>query len=158
MAQWHRIRDFEELREEFLARAHRVVWCSAATITAEGRPVSRILHPIWEIDSEGLPLGWIGTRPTSPKARDLALHPYVSLAYVAEVATPLYAECEAEWADDATSKQHLWDLFANAPPPLGFDPTPIFTAPDSPEFGVLRLRPWRIQFGDVDGTRRTWLR
>ena len=34
----------------FVEMAHRIMWCSAATIDPHGRPRSRILHPIWQWD------------------------------------------------------------------------------------------------------------
>jgi hypothetical protein len=41
-----RTHDFAEIASEFLERANRMVWCSAATIDGRGRPRSRVLHPI----------------------------------------------------------------------------------------------------------------
>ena len=32
--------------------AHGIVWCSVATVDSQGRPWSRILHPIWQWDGE----------------------------------------------------------------------------------------------------------
>jgi hypothetical protein len=159
MPQWDRIQDFRAIQDEFFQRAHTVVWCDVATVDAKGRPTSRILHTIWEQWPSGdAPVGWIATRPTSPKARDLGGNPFVSLAYVQDIAKPLYVECEASWANSLHAKQHLWDLFASAAPPLGYDPVPIFGSSDATDFGALRLTPWRIQLGDSTGTRRTWLR
>jgi len=158
MPQWNRVRDFAQLHDEFFERAHRMVWCNVATVDAAGRPTSRVLHAIWEPGPGGIPTGWIATRRTSPKARDLAANPFVSLAYIADLAAPLYVECEAAWAESLDEKQHLWDLFKHAAPPLGYDPEPIFRGVTDPDFGALRLTPWRIQLGDADATRRTWLR
>jgi hypothetical protein len=159
MPQWNRVASFNDIEADFFVRAHSVVWCSVATVGQNGRPTSRVLHTIWERESgAAAPTGWIATRPTSPKARDIALNPYVSLAYVQDVAHPLYAECRATWATSGEEKQHAWDLFKHAPAPLGYDPGPIFGSVDGSEFGVLRLVPWRIQLQDPDGTRRTWLR
>ena len=42
--------------------AHRIVWCTVATTGADGRPRTRVLHPIWEWDGTGL-TGWIATSP-----------------------------------------------------------------------------------------------
>ena len=36
------------VQDEFIATAHRIVWCGVATVDRRGRPRSRILHPIWE--------------------------------------------------------------------------------------------------------------
>ena len=34
----------------FVELAHRIVWGTVATVDPEGRPRTRILHPIWEWD------------------------------------------------------------------------------------------------------------
>ena len=141
-----RVATFAEIEDEFIARAHKMVWCNVATVDARGRPHSRILHSIWDG-----PMGWIATRRHSPKARELGQNPHVSLAYIADVVRPAYADCLARWEDDLALKRHVWDLFLAAPPPLGYDPAPIFGSVDTPEFGLLRLTPYAIELGDVSG-------
>jgi general stress protein 26 len=141
-----RVATFAEIEEEFIARAHRMVWCNVATVDARERPHSRILHSIWEGAT-----GWIATRRHSPKARDIEENPHVSLAYIADVVRPAYAECLARWEDDPAAKQHVWDLFLKAAPPLGYDPAPIFGGVDAPDFGLLQLTPCAIELGDVSG-------
>jgi hypothetical protein len=131
--------NFHELADEFIARVHSVVWCNMATVDPVGRPRSRIVHPIWEG-----PSGWIGTRRNSFKNQHLTHNPYVSLAYTADIARPVYVDCVAEWADAFADKQRVWELFATAPEPLGYDPAPFFIAADHPDFGLLKLTPWRI--------------
>lgn len=100
------------------------------------------------------------------KARHLTHNPYVSLAYVADVPariplSPAYVDCRVEWDDTSAGKRRVWELFLNAPPPLGYDPAPIFGSlgiehPEHPEFGVLRLSPWRIELVDGPGESRVW--
>jgi general stress protein 26 len=133
------VENFADIETEFSERVRRVVWCNVATVDAQGRPRSRIMHPIWEGTT-----GWIATHRTSFKDRHLTANPYVSLAYIEDTAHPVYADCVAAWAVDPTDKERVWDLFASAPAPLGYDPTPFFVAPDHPNFGVLKLTPWRI--------------
>ena len=82
---------FTDIADEFLARVNKMVWCNVATIDTKERPRSRILHPIWQGD-----VGWITTRRGSPKEKHLAEHPYVSLAYIADVVKPVYVDCKAE--------------------------------------------------------------
>ena len=147
-----KVASFAEIEQEFIERVNTAVWCSFATVDTRGRVRSRILHSIWEG-----PLGWIATRRHSPKAEHLAHNPYVSLAYIKDVVRPVYVDCVAEWADDAAARQHVWDLFSRAAPPLGYDPAPVFHAVDHSDYGVLRLTPWRIELGDGMGrTSRVW--
>ncbi len=141
------VETFSELEKEFLARVHRAVWCDFVTVDAQGRPRSRLLHTIWDGAT-----GWIASRRHSPKARDISAHPHVSLAYVADVVRPVYVQGLAQWADDPATKRHVWELFLAAPPPLGYDPAPIYGSTDAPDFGVLRITPLRVELGDVSGT------
>jgi general stress protein 26 len=148
-----KVSSFVEIEAEFIKRVHTVVWCNVATLDTENRPRSRILHPIWEGTT-----GWIATRRHSLKARHLAHSPYISLAYIADIARPVYVECTAEWADDMADKQRIWDMFLAVPPPLGYDPAPIFQSADHPDFGLLKLAPWRIEVADFPAQRQVWRR
>jgi hypothetical protein len=140
---------FGEIEPDFVARAHAMVWCSLATVDRRGRPRSRVIHPVWEVST-----GWIGTRPDSFKAKHLAANPYVSLAYVANVAKPVYVDCLAEWVDDRATRERVWDFFVHAPAPVGYDPAPIFGDLDG--FGLLRLTPWRVELVDAPRQSRVW--
>jgi general stress protein 26 len=145
---------FAEIETEFIQRAHAMVWCSMATVDTRNRLRSRILHPIWE----GA-VGWASSRPHSLKAKHLAHNPYVTLAYIADIEKPVYADCKAEWVEGATARQHVWDLFKTTAPPAGFDLAKIFNSVDDPEFGVLKFTPWRIELYDVTNiaNRRVWI-
>lgn len=149
-----KISSFSEIEAEFIERVHTVVWCSVATVDTKNRVRSRILHTIWEGAT-----GWAATRPDSLKARHIAHNPYVSLAYVGDVYKPVYADCTAEWVDDPSQKQRIWDMFTAAPPPLGYNLEPFFASVDSPGFGLLKLTPWRIELFDItnpENPRRVW--
>lgn len=133
------LKNFSEIETDFIQRVHTMVWCNAATVDSQGRPRSRILHPIWEGAT-----GWIGTHRSSYKSKHLAQSPYLSLAYITDVMNPVYVDCTAEWIDDLAQKQRIWDLFKFAPEPLGYDPASTFGSPDHADFGLLKLTPWRI--------------
>lgn len=148
-----KVTSFSEIEPEFIERVHRMVWCSMATLDTTNRLRSRLMHPIWEGAT-----GWIGTRRHSLKARHLAHHPFVSPAYIADVYKPVYADCLAEWDDDLASKERIWELFCTAPLPLGYDPAPIFHSADHPDFGLLKLTPFRISMMDLNGEARLWQR
>src|SRR5262245_36513051 len=135
---------FSQIEKEFIERVHAMVWCSVATLDTRNRLRSRILHPIWERDA-----GWIFTRRHSLKAKHLAHHPYVTLAYIADIARPVYVDCVASWEENLAVKQHVWDLFRSAPPPLGFDFGTIFEGAAHPDCGLLKLAPWRIELADA---------
>lgn len=147
------VTSFAEIADEFRARISRSPWCSVATVDRRGRPRSRILHPVW-VGS----VGWIGTRPHSHKARHLARTPYLSLAYVADIAHPVYVDCAVRWVDELAERRRIWALMAATPPPMGYDPATIFAGIDDPDFGLLELTPWRVEVATVPTSTRVWHR
>ncbi len=131
---------FEDIEEEFTDRVRSMIWCNAATIDRQGRPYSRILHPLWERNT-----GWILTHRNSHKAKHLARNPFVSLSYIrGDVQRPLYIDCTTKWVEDTDERERIWNLALAEPPPLGFDPAPDFVSPTNANLGVLELQPWRI--------------
>ena len=135
-----------ETAPAFVEMAHRIVWCSAATVDAYRRPRSRILHPIWQWDGHDL-VGWIATSPTVIKRAHIETSPYISCNYWSPSQDTCVAECRVSWALDDETRKRIWDLFLNAPEPLGYDPSiiPAWKSPISEAFAVLRLEPWRLR-------------
>ncbi|WP_370325714.1 pyridoxamine 5'-phosphate oxidase family protein [Euzebya sp.] len=138
--------DLRDIATPFIDIAHRIVWASVATVDPEGRPRTRVLHPIWEWDGESL-VGWIGTGPTPLKRAHLAHVPHVSLSYWDPSHDVATAECRATWHHDDDTCRRVWDLFLRAPEPLGYDPSiiPAWDDPTDAAFAVLRLDPWRLR-------------
>ena len=149
----------------FVDLAHRIVWATVATTDPQGRPRTRILHPIWEWDGSSL-VGWIATGPTPVKVRDLEAHPDISLTYWDQSQDTASAECRATWHHDDETCTWLWDRFRDAPAPVGYDPAiipPWSGGPTSPAFAALRLDPWRLRVqpaaamtGDADVPILRW--
>ena len=140
-----------ETAPAFVAMAHKIVWCTVATVDPDGRPRTRILHPIWEWDGERLH-GWIATGRTPIKAAGLDAMPHVSLTYWDDSHDTCTAECEVSWIEP-DEKEALWDRFATAPAPVGYDPAiipPWADGPTSPAFDGLVLEPLRLRV--MDGT------
>ena len=134
------VASFAEIEEEFHARVSRIVWCTVATVDRQGRPRTRILHPIWEGST-----GWIATGRHSLKEKHLATNAYLSVSYWDQEHQQVHVEAKAEWEDDQDEKVRLWTLYKETPPPYGYDPAIIWQAgPDDPEYGLLKLTPWRI--------------
>jgi general stress protein 26 len=135
---------FDDIATEFHRRVSRIVWCTMATVAPDGKPWTRILHPIWEADT-----GWIATTRHGLKARHLAHEPRVSLTYWDPVQEVVTVHATATWAADAQTRERIWQLYLAAPSPLGYDPGDFWAGgPNDPAFGVLRLRPTRI---DITG-------
>jgi general stress protein 26 len=130
----------------FIEVAHRIVWCTVATVAPDGHPRTRVLHPIWEWDGERLQ-GWVATSPGSPKARDIAHEPRVSVTYWDATHDVATADCIATWQLDSPARHAGWNRFKDALAPVGYDPSivPGWTDPDTPSFGVLRLDPTALR-------------
>ena len=130
----------------FIEMAHQIVWCSAATVDSQGRPWSRVLHPIWEWDGTEI-VGWVGTVATPLKQAHLKANPYMSLNYWTPAHDTCVAECRAAWVLDDETRTKVWNLFLNGPEPVGYDPTivPGWDNPQSERFAVVRLEPWRLR-------------
>jgi hypothetical protein len=138
------------VQNAFIQVAHRIVWCTVATVDRRDRPRSRILHPYWERTGDGL-VGWITTRPTPLKVAHLEHSPYASCSYWDATQDVAVAECRAEWVGDLDAKAHAWELFRATDEPLGHDPYKIWPdGPGDPDAGVLRLTPWRIRVAGME--------
>lgn len=152
-----------EIAPAFVEMAHRIVWASGATVDAEGRPWSRILHPLWTWDGAEL-TGIVATSPLSPKRAHLDAHPSIAFTYWEPSHDTCTAQCHAEWDHRAEGRAAGWAALAGAPAPVGYDPSiiPEWEGPDSPSFGIVRLRPWRLRVmaGSVlltgQGAALTW--
>ncbi len=147
---------FADVEEEFRCRVERIVWCNVTTSDEKGRLRSRVLHPLWERST-----GWILTGRQSPKAAQIAANPHVSLCYYDQAHEQVYAECRAEWEEQAAEKRRIWDLFQSTPEPLGYDPALFWKGAEDSTFGVLKLTPWRVELASLadlvaGNTSRVW--
>ena len=133
--------------EAFIAVAHRIVWCTLATVDRHGRPRSRVVHPVWHHDGEELH-GWVTSRRTPLKLAHLAHSPFVSCSYWDPAHDTAVAECHAEWIEDLHETREAWERCRALPAPAGFDPATIWPdGPASADAGLLHLRPWRLRVG-----------
>ncbi|MGA5461757.1 pyridoxamine 5'-phosphate oxidase family protein [Mycobacterium sp. NPDC050041] len=139
--------DLDRIAPEFVAMAHAIVWASVATVGPDGRPRTRILHPIWEWDGTDL-VGWIATSPTPLKESHLAAHPDVAVSYWTTTHDTCSADCAVEWVLDDDRRTRVWQLFENGPEPVGYDPAiiePWRDGPTSAAFAAWRLTPYRLR-------------
>ena len=130
----------------FVEMAHRIVWATAATVDEQGRPWTRVLHPLWTWDGDAL-TGIVATSPQSPKRAHLDAHPHVSFTYWHPNQDTCTAQCHASWDHSDAGRQAGWEALASAPSPVGYDPAliPGWDDPTAPGFGILRVTPWRLR-------------
>jgi hypothetical protein len=134
---------FAPFEDEFFEVISRIVWCTVTTVDPADRPRSRILHPVWEL-IDGLPVGWAMTTKTRIKAAHLVANPKVAVMYWSPDQDTVSLQCTAAWVDDDVGKQHVWDLFASTPPPLGYSPAP-YGSIENPVFNPLRFDATLVQ-------------
>jgi hypothetical protein len=149
--------EFGELEADFLRITREIAWSTVATVDTQGRPRTRILHPIWEV-VDGAPVGWVGTTRSPMKTKHLAANSYVSCAYWSPKQETVHADCRASWAPD--ERERVWQMFLDADPPQGYDPGNLPQWKDGPlggSFEVLRLDPWRVMLlSEEDMAKGNW--
>ena len=159
--------DLSKTAPAFVDMAHQIVWAGVSTVGEGQVPRSRVLHPIWEWDAAASELvGWIATMQTRLKVAHLDNSPWVSANYWSPKQDTCTAECLATWHTDTETRERVWDMFANGPEPVGYDPSiiPGWESPASNGFMVMRLDPWRLRVfpGTVllagEGEVLTWAR
>jgi hypothetical protein len=141
------MQELSRVAPAFVEMAHRIVWCTAATVDRENRPRSRVLHPLWEWDGLSL-VGWICTVPSPVKRADLAHSPFMSCNYLAPNHDTCSADCRAAWRNDDETRREVWELFKTAPEPVGYDPAIVPMWADGPlsgQLAILRLDPYRLR-------------
>ena len=138
------VASFDEIAAEFRRRIEQTVWCSMTTVDRQGRPRNRLVHPIWEE-----PVGWLATFRESFKGRHLAGNPWISLAFWDQAQEQVYADCHATWVDDDAEKARIWELYSTKPE--GYPLSSFWKGIDDPNYGLLRLDPWRIELWSVKG-------
>jgi len=136
---------------QFVEIAHRVVWCSVATVDRRGRPRSRLMHPVWETTDDDAIRALVTTRPTPLKRAHLDRSPFVSCSYWDPQHDTAVAECHARWLEPH-ERADAWERVRTAPPPVGHDPAAIWPdGPDSPGCAFLELTPWRLAVRTAEG-------
>lgn len=135
-----------EVAPKFIAMAHQIIWCTVATVDPQGRPRSRVLHPIWEWDGAHL-TGWVATGKTPIKLADIGQSPHASCNYWTPAQDTCVADCTATWVEDAKGKHHVWNSLINGPEPVGYNPAmiPGWDNADAPGFSALKLTPYRLR-------------
>lgn len=120
--------------EEIVALARPVVdgiiYSSVATVSADGEPRSRIVHPVWNWDA---PVGWITVRPTSLMLRHLRRNPVITCSYWSSAHNAVYLDGMARPAREEELAS-VWNAVGSVTGPTAFDPITIF--PDGPVPGT----------------------
>ncbi len=136
---------FADFKEDFLRFTSEIVLCTVTTVGPDGRPRSRMMHPVWQVIDDK-PVGWIVTSRTPVKARHLAANPFVACSFWSPAQNTVYIDSIASWVEDSEGKKYVWDTFMNTPPPVGYDLSGYgMDGINNPLYAPLRLDPYRVQ-------------
>ena len=128
---------------DFHTHAARIVWCNVASVGPDGRPRSRLLHPVWERVDDRL-VGWVLTNPTPIK------HARTSRRIRTCPAATGIPSTTRPWPSAAprgtTTSPPSGPPSSPPTPPMGYDPAVlgIWDGPDDPSCAAIRLDPWQV--------------
>lgn len=121
----------------------RVVWATVATVGQDGRPRTRLMHPVWFWDADQ-PTALVSARPTRLKVEHLAAQPAVSCNYWDPNHDTVTIDALATWVP-LGDRQTAWDRVKAVPEPVGFDPAIIWPDGSSTDdCAFLELTAYRI--------------
>ena len=121
----------------------RVVWCTVTTVSPEGEPRSRLMHPVWSWDG-GTPTALVTSRPTALKRRHLEVNDRISCFYWDPAHDTVAIDATARWLADE-ERTAAWESVTAIAPPVGFDPAMIWPdGLDSEDCAFLRFMAHRL--------------
>jgi general stress protein 26 len=121
----------------------RIVWSTVTTVSADGEPRTRIMHPVWQWTGSA-PVALVSAKRTPIKTRHIASNPRVSCAYWDPTHDTVVIDATAAWiAPDELSA--AWEAVKAVPEPVGFDPATVWPdGPTSPGVGFLKFTARRV--------------
>ncbi|MEL6983315.1 MAG: pyridoxamine 5'-phosphate oxidase family protein, partial [Actinomycetota bacterium] len=96
-----------EVWDEARSIVERVVWATVATVGPDGRPRTRLMHPVWFWDAD-TPTALVSARPTPLKVRHLAAQPAISCHYWDPEHHTVAIDAVASWVP-LDRRQAAWD-------------------------------------------------
>jgi general stress protein 26 len=131
------------------AATKKAIWSAVATVTENGEPRVRMVHPTWE----GQTL-WFATGATSPKAAQIAANPNIDVQF--QVAPPDFVHIlvrgRAEIITDPGEKKRVWDV-------IDYDLNDFWPGgPEDPGYAPVKVAPSRVELSKMFGTveKRVW--
>ncbi len=121
----------------------RIIWCTVTTVSPDGAPRSRLMHPVWFWDGDA-PYALVTTRPTPLKVRHLEARSGVSCFYWDPCHDTVAVDAMTSWLEPSERKD-AWRQIADVEPPVGFNPAIIWPeGPESDDCAFLRFDAHRI--------------
>src|SRR5690606_41519947 len=112
---------FAALRAD-VAAAMRIGHATTTTVDRYGRPRSRVLIAVWELDGER-PAGWLAASRTPVKVAHIAHNPRVGMSYRGPTRDTVTLDTVAAWVDDPAVKAGVGELHRRGSPAgVGYHP------------------------------------
>ena len=125
-----------DLKQQILAKLKTPTLAVLGTITEDGKPWARYVMPFAD---ENLTI-WMATRLSTRKVGQIKKNPEVHMTAGCvnpELGEPfLQIQGKAEILSDEKSRKIVWNDHLKA----------IFSGPDDPNFGVVKVTPYRIEY------------
>ena len=133
----------------------RIIWCTVTTVSADGVPRSRLMHPVWFWD-DAVPFALVTSRPTPIKVDHLAAHSGIACFYWVQAHDTVAIDGTATWLD-GPQRQLAWQRILEVPPPVGFDPGIIWPGGlQAEDCAFLRFQAHRMVVTPAGGPGVRW--
>jgi hypothetical protein len=122
----------------------RIVWAAVATVSPDGEPRTRLMHPVWDWAAEPAPTALVTARATPLKLSHVRAQPVLSCFYWDPAQDTVAIDAVARWLEPS-ERPAAWDAIKAVDPPVGFDPAIVWPdGPDSPGWAMLQLTARRV--------------
>lgn len=133
----------EDIAAAARAVVERVVWCTVATVSPDGAPRTRLMHPVWFWTDEA-PSALVSARPTPLKRRHIQAQSKVSCFYWDPAHDTVAIDATARWIPPE-SREETWRRISEINAPVGFDPAMIWPeGPTSNDCAFLHFEAHRV--------------
>jgi general stress protein 26 len=132
----------QELKEKIMAKLNGPTLCALATVAEDGKPWVRYMMVYTD---EHMTM-WGATFASFRKVGQIRKNPEVHLTTGAKdmetAQSFLQIQAKAEVVTDAATKKAMWsDYLKN-----------IFSGPDDPNYVIIKITPYRIEYAKMDRT------
>lgn len=125
-----------ELKKKILGKVQGPVLAALATITEDGKPWVRYITPWFDKDLTIWDATFLNSRKVKQIRKDPEVHLTLGVSDATKAESYLQIQGRAEVLTDKASKKKAWaDMYKVA-----------FSGPDDPNYGVLKITPYRIEY------------
>ena len=125
-----------ELREKIQVKMKTPQLAALATITEDGKPWVRYVTPMMDENMTIWMATFAGSRKVVHIKKNPEVHLTVGVTSMETAESYLQIQGQAEILTDAATKEAVWNEYLKG----------IFTGPDDPNYNVVKITPYRIEY------------